>query len=242
MDIFSREQQVYDTAVATLLKTEDVASFDLSHYGKLVEEYGKLLKHYREYRGLTERTNTNRLDTAKHEILNNVHFDVLTGIFNRRYLNENLDHVLLDMGRVDDTLSVIVVDIDHFKLYNDTYGSEAGDDCLRYIAEALKSCLYRGNDFVSRYGGEEFMAILPFTNEDGARLVAERMITQVRSLAIPHKTSNVSDIVTISIGVVTGVNSALKWTAASFFKRADEALYQAKEGGRNQYAYLGLHP
>jgi len=241
MDSFTRWQQIYDDAVAVLLRTEDVSCFDLSHYGKLIEEYGKLLKQYKQYRNLTDSQGVKHLDTGKHEFLNNVHFDVLTGIFNRRYLYENLDRVLSSVGRTDDSLSVVLVDIDYFRQYNDSYGQDAGDDCLRYVAEALKACLFRGNDFVARYGGEEFMAILPYTNEEGARLVAERMLSQVKNLAIPNDSSLVSSFVTVSAGVVTGTNSISDWTAANFFKRADEALYQAKDRGRDQYAYLGLH-
>jgi diguanylate cyclase (GGDEF)-like protein len=165
---------------------------------------------------------------------------MLTGIFNRRYLHENLERVLHSMSRIDDVLSVMIIDLDFFKQYNKIYGREAGDDCLRYVAEALKSCLFRGHDFVARSGGEEFMAILPHTREAGGRLVAERMLEEVEKLQIPHPTSLVTGIVTVSIGLVTGNKSSDSWVAADFFNKADEALSLAKNQGRNQYAYLSL--
>ncbi|MCL2388063.1 MAG: GGDEF domain-containing protein [Defluviitaleaceae bacterium] len=242
MDLFAREQQVYDEAVTKLLAVDDDAQIDVSQYGKLLEEYGKLLKQFKQYRymtGASER-NVKHMDTEKCEVLSKVHFDVLTGIFNKRYLHENMDKVLSTMGRQGDMLSVIQVDIDYFKQYNDMYGHGAGDDCLRYVADVLKSCLFRGQDFVARYGGEEFMAILPYTPEDGARLVADRMLEEIRRLKIPHATSPIAEYVTISIGLVTGERNPGGWIPNDFFRRVDEALFQAKNRGRNQYAYLSL--
>ncbi|MCL2197906.1 MAG: GGDEF domain-containing protein [Defluviitaleaceae bacterium] len=242
MDLFAREQQVYDTAVSTLLGLEDDSLLEISHYGKLIEEYGKLLKQFKQYKQMTSSSERSvvHMDTDKHEILSKVHFDVLTGIFNKRYLHENMDRVLGSMGRQGDMLSVIQIDIDYFKQYNDTYGHSAGDECLRFVAEVLKACLFRGQDFIARYGGEEFMAILPYTPEDGARLVADRMIEEVRRLKIPHASNAVADYVTVSIGLVTGERNPTGWSPTDFFKRVDEALFQAKNRGRNQYAYLGL--
>ena len=242
MDLFAREQQVYDAAVATLLSLEGGATIELSHYGKLIEEYGKLLKQFKQYRNMTgaaERT-VIHFDHDKNEIMPKAHYDVLTGIFNKRYLHENMDRVLSTMGRQGDMLSVIQVDIDFFKQYNDIYGHSAGDDCLRYVADVLKSCLFRGQDFIARFGGEEFVAVLPYTPEDGARLVADRMMEEIRNLKIPHTGSSVDDYVTVSIGLVTGERNPSGWVPNDFFRRVDEALFQAKNRGRNQYAYLGL--
>ncbi|MCL2216196.1 MAG: GGDEF domain-containing protein [Defluviitaleaceae bacterium] len=242
MDLFSREQKVYDAAVAVLLGAEEGSTLDVQLYGKLVEEYGKMLKQFRQYRQMTSMSerNVNHLDSEKHEILGKAHFDVLTGIFNKRYLNENLDRTLATMARAGDVLSVLLADIDHFKQFNDLYGHSAGDDCLRSIAEILKSCLFRGQDFVARYGGEEFMVILPHTPEQGARLVADRMLEEVRRLQIPHAGNSDLGVVTVSIGIVTGTKTSAGLLAADFFRRIDEAIFQAKNHGRNQYAYLGL--
>jgi len=242
MDLLAREQQVYDDAVSTLLAQEEGSLIEVSHYGKLIEEYGKLLKQFKQYRymtGAAGRT-SNYMDTEKHEMLSKVHYDVLTGIYNKRYLHDNIDRVLSSMGRQGDLLSIIQIDIDFFKQYNDMYGHSAGDECLRLVAETLKSCLFRGQDFVARYGGEEFMAILPHTPEDGARLVADRMLEEVRRLKIPHGGSAIAGCVTVSIGLVTGERNAGGWAPHDFFRRVEEAIFQAKNRGRNQYAYLGL--
>lgn len=242
MGLFMREQQVYDVAVVSLLSMEEGELIEIYHYGKLIEEYGKLLKQFKQYRymtGAAERS-AKHIDTEKHEILNKVYFDVLTGISNKRYLHEHMERVLSTMSRQGDMLSVLLVDIDFFKQYNDIYGHSAGDDCLCYITEVLKYCLFRRQYFVARYGGEEFMAILPGTPEDGARLVVDRILEEIRRLKIPHVGSTVADYVTVSIGLVTGQQNLGGWIPNDFFRRVDEALFQAKNRGRNQYAYLGL--
>ena len=236
MDLFARERHIYDEAVSLLEKGHP--EITVFQYAKLADEYGKLLKQLEHYYNFpsAEEYATGDSELSK----NRVHFDMLTGIFNRRYLHENLERVLLSMSRIDDVLSVMLVDVDFLAKYNEFYGVEAGHDCLRYVAEALKSCLFRGQDFVARFGGEEFMAILPHTREAGARLVAERMLEEVEKLEIPHAASLVTGIVTVSIGLVTGNKSTDSWVAADFFKRAEEALHIAKNQGRNQYAYLSL--
>lgn len=243
MDLFVREQQIYDTAVAVLLGSEENSEIDISKYGKLVEEYGKLLKQFKQYRYMTSSSERKirHLDATKHEILNKLHFDVLTGIFNKRYLEEHMEGILHNMGRAGDTVSVIKADVDFFKQFNDIYGHVAGDACLRSVADALKSSLYRGQDFVVRFGGEEFLAVMPHTNEEGARLVADRMLERVRALKLPHTGSDISENVTISIGLVTGAKNPTGWEPDDFYARVDEALFQAKNHGRNQYAYLGLN-
>jgi len=243
MDLFSREQQVYDASVAVLLsEKEDATTVDMSHYGKLVEEYGKLLNQFRQFRhsSMLSDLPTQYISTDNYETLGKAHYDVLTGIFNKRYLNETLDRTLATMCREGDALSMILVDVDYFSQYNDIYGQDAGDGCLHSIAEVLKSCLFRRHDFVARYGAEEFIAILPHTPEHGARLVADRMLESVRCLEIPHSGSEILDAVSVSIGIVSGSKNTGSWVSSDFFKRVDEALFQAKNNGRNQYACLGL--
>ncbi|MCL2840742.1 MAG: GGDEF domain-containing protein [Defluviitaleaceae bacterium] len=242
MDLLSKEQKIYDEAVKVLLSSEEDTKLNMQPYSKLVEEYGKLLKQFRQYRQMTSLSerNTSHFGAEKNEILGKAHFDVLTGIFNKHYLSESLDQTLANMAKAGDILSVLLIDIDHFNQYNEIYSRNAGDDCLRSIASVLKDCLFRGQDFVARYGGEEFIAILPHTSEQGARLVADRMIEEVRRLHIPHSGNDSVGYVTVSIGIVTGVKKAGNWSAADFFRCADEALFQAKNHGRNQYAYLHL--
>jgi diguanylate cyclase (GGDEF)-like protein len=243
MDVFVREQQVYEASVAALLRTEDGGTVAVNEYGHLVEEYGKLLKQFKQYRYMTSKAEqaVQVREANDEEILSGTHFDVLTGIFNKRYLHENLERTLMNMGRAGDMLSIILMDVDCFKVYNDIYGPDSSDDALRSIAEALKECIFRGQDFVARYGGDEFVAVLPHTPEQGARLVADRMLEGVRRLNIPNSGSTVpGGIVTVSIGLVTGTRNPSRWLPQDFYARMEEAVALAKDHGRNQYAYLGL--
>jgi diguanylate cyclase (GGDEF)-like protein len=164
------------------------------------------------------------------------YLDPLTDIYNRRYLDENLKRVISSLSRPGAALSLMMIDIDYFKKYNDTYGHTIGDDCLKTIAATLKSSLMRADDFVVRYGGEEFAVVLPNTEENGARLIAGALLKNIQNLAIPHETSDVADHVTISIGVTSG---AVKHThgAEYWLRLADEMLYKSKQEGRNRYNF-----
>jgi diguanylate cyclase (GGDEF)-like protein len=163
--------------------------------------------------------------------------DQLTGIYNRRYLDGSLQKIIKLYSRTASSLSVLMIDIDYFKNYNDTYGHEAGDDCLRAVADVLSQCVIREDDFVTRYGGEEFVAVLPNTDENGAQLIAERMLEKVRECNIPHKTSDIADYVTISIGGTTNIVNHLQY-GKDYIKLADEGLYESKKNGRNRYTYM----
>jgi diguanylate cyclase (GGDEF)-like protein/PAS domain S-box-containing protein len=165
-----------------------------------------------------------------------IYYDPLTGLYNRRFLDENLRRVIKRYSDSGGTLSMMMVDIDHFKPYNDTYGHIAGDKCLKAIAETLRNTAARDGDFVARYGGEEFVVVLPHTDEEGVRNVAERMLENVRQLALPHESSDVAGYVTISIGAIT---SKVKYAQSvnAYVHRADEIMYKSKRGGRNQYTF-----
>jgi methyl-accepting chemotaxis protein len=160
--------------------------------------------------------------------------DQLTGIYNRRYLDGSLKNIIKLHSRTGSNLSVLLLDIDYFKKYNDTYGHDAGDECLKAVSSALSKCVIRDEDFVARYGGEEFAVVLPNTDESGARLVAERMLEIMRECKIPHKTSDIADHVTISIGGTTGIINHLQH-GSDYIKAADKALYESKKNGRNRY-------
>jgi diguanylate cyclase (GGDEF)-like protein len=171
--------------------------------------------------------------------VNKIYFDPLTGIYNRRYFNENIERLISNLSRSNGTLSVMLADVDFFKKYNDTYGHLKGDECLKIVAETLRNSTTRKDDFVARYGGEEFVIVLPNTNEAGARMVAERMIENVRNHNIPHKENGGEKCVTISIGVTNGeVKHTL--TAEDFIHRADMLLYEVKRNGRNKYIFASL--
>lgn len=159
--------------------------------------------------------------------------DALTGVPNRRFFDEMLEKEWGRAMRAHVPLAVIMVDIDRFKLHNDTYGHPAGDECLRQVAAVLKTSVHRSTDVVARYGGEEFCAILPAVDVAGAAAVAERMRHDVQAIKLAHVNNVVGHDVTISLGVAVVVpdthSSALELVAA-----ADEALYRAKAVGRNQ--------
>ncbi|MEO0374985.1 MAG: diguanylate cyclase [Cyanobacteria bacterium P01_A01_bin.17] len=161
--------------------------------------------------------------------------DSLTGLSNRRYFTETIRKEWERAKRQEHPISVIMVDVDYFKHYNDSYGHRAGDECLQRIAAALKTAASRATDMTCRYGGEEFVILLPNIGVQGTQTVAHKLQNQIKALAIPHKTSNVSKRVTVSIGCATQTNvktSSWEYLVA----RADAAMYQAKQKGRNQIA------
>ena len=158
--------------------------------------------------------------------------DRITGIANRYRLEDFLEREWGDAIRNQGPLSIIMIDIDRFKLYNDTYGHPQGDRCLRQVAQTIDATIKRSKDLVARYGGEEFIVILPNIDIDGAAVVAENIRSQVKALNIAHATSEISDRLTISLGVASTI-PALNSQSSSLIRTADRALYYAKQNGRN---------
>ncbi|HXW76125.1 MAG TPA: diguanylate cyclase, partial [Candidatus Eremiobacteraceae bacterium] len=158
--------------------------------------------------------------------------DVLTGLANRRYFDYRLGEEWSRCARSGEPLSLILVDVDFFKAFNDRYGHVAGDACLQQVAGALAQCTLRPSDVLARYGGEEFAVILGETDHAGAVAVAERMRAAVSGLDVNHGASGLN-VVTISAGVAT-CTTAAGTDRISLVRRADEALYEAKKGGRNR--------
>jgi diguanylate cyclase (GGDEF)-like protein len=157
--------------------------------------------------------------------------DGLTGVANRRKFNED---ILADWRlcfREQKPLSLILVDVDYFKRYNDHYGHPAGDGCLKSIAQALSEAVRRPYDLVARYGGEEFACVLPNTALSGAVEIAERMRERVRTLGIEHSASDVDRVVTISLGVAT-LTPTRDLEFQALIEAADKQLYEAKNAGR----------
>ena len=136
-------------------------------------------------------------------------------------------------ARSGEQLSLILLDIDHFKAYNDSYGHIAGDKCLQMIARVLESCANRPSDLAARFGGEEFVCILPETALGGAVAVAEKIRRSIMDINIPHKSSSVADRVTASFGVAAA-HCSTEGSATDLLKQADTLLYRAKESGRNR--------
>lgn len=157
--------------------------------------------------------------------------DGLTGVGNRRLFDQALQIEWQRSARAGKPLAMLLVDIDHFKQYNDHYGHVAGDDCLRRVATLLRSCVGRGGEPVCRYGGEEFAVLLVDTDLAGAQVVAQRCLDSVRLAAIEHAASPVRHSVSLSIGVAARIGDP-QAPAQSLIEAADGALYQAKQGGR----------
>ncbi len=159
--------------------------------------------------------------------------DGLTGIANRRRFDEYLEQEWLRAARDGKRLALILIDIDHFKAYNDNYGHQGGDACLKQVAGTLDAELKRAADLAARYGGEEFVIVLPDTDMHGAEIIAEKLRSAIAALQIEHAHSPTAQHVTISLGVA----SALPWQGgihAALIEMADAALYKAKASGRNK--------
>jgi len=159
--------------------------------------------------------------------------DGLTGVANRRYFDSMLDQEWNRCQRSFKPLSLIMIDVDHFKLYNDYYGHGMGDECLKKITKALRKTLKRPADLLARYGGEEFVVLLPEMNEKEAVNVAEKLCENVAGLLIPHKQSDTKSTVTISLGCASTTPKQDN-TAEQLLKQADECLYAAKAQGRDK--------
>jgi diguanylate cyclase (GGDEF)-like protein len=166
--------------------------------------------------------------------------DGLTEVANRRYFDEFLDQEWQRLTREKQFLSLIMFDVDHFKLYNDFYGHQAGDECLIKIAHAAQQVLKRPADLLARYGGEEFAVILPNTDEIGASNVATQIKLAIQDLDILHVKSK-EQIVTLSLGIATQIPS-IDRTSEAFISEADHALYQAKQQGRNCWIHYNFIP
>ena len=160
--------------------------------------------------------------------------DALTLIPNRRRFDQALTTEWKRAIRDKTPISLIMIDIDHFKQFNDHYGHGAGDICLQRVAATLAKMIVRPSDLIARYGGEEFVVILPDTSQQAALKVAERLRESIEHLALPHTYSEAATVVTISVGVATQIETQEYFSPKTLNDAADHALYRAKEGGRNR--------
>lgn len=189
------------------------------------------------HRDITDRKRAEEaLQRANEELHRLASLDGLTRIANRRRFDECLLAEWKRMARENKPLSLILGDIDCFKLFNDTCGHQPGDDCLRSVARCLAAQLKRPSDLAARYGGEEFVALLPDTDSQGALLIAESIRAGIMNLQIEHRSSPVSSHVTMSLGVATVVPGP-DLDLASLIDTADRALYEAKGAGRNRVVF-----
>lgn len=178
------------------------------------------------------------LRAANRELHQKATQDALTQVSNRRQFEEVLQKEWQRLRRSKQPLSLLICDVDEFKRYNDAYGHQAGDHCLRQVAQTIKSVTKRPSDLVSRYGGEEFTVLLPNTPLAGAWEVAQLLLHSLVAKQLPHQASRVSPFVTISIGVHCLIPSA-ELSPKILIQQADEALYEAKKQGRNRAVIYG---
>lgn len=201
-------------------------------------ENARLYEQVQEYSHTLEAKvakRTARLEELNIELQGLADRDGLTDVANRRRGDAYLQEVWLRSRREEQPMTVIMLDVDHFKAYNDHYGHQAGDACLIRLAEMVQSKLNRVDDLIARYGGEEFMLILPNSDSHGAVQLAEKVRASVESLAIEHKYSSVSNVVTVSIGSATVIPTKAKaFSTEQLVHKADMALYKAKQLGRNR--------
>lgn len=182
---------------------------------------------------------TDELKKANEELQALANSDGLTKIGNRRRFEKFLADEWHRAARFKTEISLVLLDIDHFKLYNDTYGHLVGDECLQKVAEALADTIKRPTDLVARFGGEEFAIILGGTDSEGALNIARQAVENIKDLKIPHEKSETSDFLTVSIGVATTF-TGFEMTESDLIKKADEALYRAKADGRDQIVCFDL--
>ncbi|MCL1906003.1 MAG: diguanylate cyclase [Clostridiales bacterium] len=204
---------------------------------RLVSSLGQIKNTGESHIYGAERTDEfGKLSVTIQDLFTKANYDALTGIYNRRFMETNLNSLMGLLSRSGSFLSILMIDVDFFKLYNDTYGHDQGDACLRAVATALGTAVTRASDFAARYGGEEFVIALPHADEAGARMIAEKLLEDVRGLNIPHEKNAAADCVTVSVGVMTAVTAHThKWE--EYIKCADEALYISKQSGRNRYTH-----
>ncbi|MDQ6992324.1 MAG: diguanylate cyclase [Mariprofundus sp.] len=206
-----------------------------------VELIARVRHHSKAYRNHLERNaavkelecERAKLSKANLELKRLSSMDGLTNIANRRCFDTTLEREWRRALRQAEPLSLIMIDVDHFKLFNDGYGHQAGDDCLKAVALALAHIVNRPADLLARYGGEEFVALLPHTDVDGALTIAEAMRSSIEGLQLPHAYSTSGHVVAVSLGLASIVPTA-EDSAAALIKAADEALYRAKDTGRNR--------
>lgn len=185
-------------------------------------------------RNITERKLAEQKLAEANELLQKLStIDGLTQVANRRYFDQAMEQEWEWACRNFSPISLVLVDIDHFKAYNDTYGHQEGDDCLKYVAQTIKHALPRPTDVVCRYGGEEFVVILLGADEESSGSIAEHIRHSIEAMKIPHKGSSVSNYVTVSLGVAAMIPSD-QAKFSELIRSADSALYQAKNEGRNR--------
>lgn len=232
-NLFLREEQVIIDAEKLLHDNKIETENDRLYYNALVEEYKKLLKQTTMLVKISDLNQSEMNSISKRlELTSNI--DELTSLYNRRYFNDIYQKEWSGAVRSKSSLAVIMIDIDYFKKYNDIYGHLQGDNCLKLVSEVIRKAALRPQDIATRFGGEEFVVLLPNTNIEGAVHVAEKIIREVGKLEIIHEGVPEYGKVTVSIGIAVNVPKEHD-IINDLIDASDKALYQAKSEGRNCY-------
>ncbi|MCL2765250.1 MAG: sensor domain-containing diguanylate cyclase [Treponema sp.] len=211
----------------------------LEPLNQIIKSIGQISSDW-DLKWYNEAKNKNEIETLG-KFLNMTVIDQLTGLYNRRFFDGSMKKIIKSLSRTGGKLSLLMLDIDFFKKFNDTYGHDMGDNCLRKVAAIISRNITRDDDFAARYGGEEFVVVLPNTDENGALLIAEKLLNSISECNIPHENSDTAKYVTVSIGGTTGIVKH-SHEESDYVKRADAALYKSKNNGRNQYTFECFDP
>ncbi len=229
-DLFSAEEQTIHEAEA-LLSRESTTDNPLIHdYAILLENYKKLYKQQIRLIRINDRQSS-KLSAEKSVLEKHSKHDGLTGILNRRSFDENYPIEWAKSVKYGHCLSLLMIDIDHFKTFNDTYGHQVGDNILIQVALQVQSAARREGDIAARYGGEEFIIMLPAADHVVSCRIAEKLRIQIESMKHNHQGSQLG--ITISIGIAS-MNPRVRIKQENLIKQADMALYRSKKNGRNQ--------
>ncbi len=184
---------------------------------------------------LIHRIKTHLQNKLRTEFLEKMTFhDQLTGLYNRMYLTKEVPLMVSQVARDKGSIGIIMIDIDYFKLFNDTYGHLEGDNCLQEVAHIISGCVRRPKDAVIRFGGEEFLVVLPYVDRRGVKTMANQMVNKIREAAIPHS-KGIDGVISISAGyAVHNARDMVKSDVAALIEDADISLFEAKEMGRNR--------
>lgn len=232
-DLFDREQAILDAALSHLETLGDDPHCDRVVYAALVTEYRRLLKLVKRMTRVSDKTAI-ELNADKIKLMDAMRYDALTGIHSRGYFDEEYVSQIQSCQASRESLGLLMLDVDFFKRFNDTYGHGAGDECLRRVARTLDGCLSESLGFAARYGGEEFVAVLPGADADEVAQTAADILRAVEALRIPHAGNDGRPWVTLSIGG-TWVDRPREADKDAYLNRADEALYASKQAGRARF-------
>lgn len=230
-DIFELEKEVIAEAENLLQENKFTSDEDEERYRQLLNEYRRLLKQMRTMVRMADIMQS-KLNSMSGELEKLSQIDGLTGLYNRRYFNEVYQREWKNAAAAGTVLGSMMIDIDYFKVYNDTFGHLAGDDCLQKIAGAIKQAVKDTNISVGRFGGEEFILLIPEADPEQCQVVAQKILEDIMQLDIPSAIRNVEGKVTVSIGIgIVAPKADAK--PESLVNAADQALYRAKKEGRN---------